>query len=482
MNRIILALLFLLGMASTVSAAQTLTSDASVFSLWVPVIILAVVISVGITIVFYAIATLLGNGRLKAAALYEFTQVIGTVVILMIIFGVFNLYSSSVYGSYSHLTASVSSICGPPFQLSASPIDFLNSNTVGPTESVCNLVRSGPSSGLTNNIDYGLGSTYVIVANITDQAGISLNDLNIFENFYNTLDGINPSASICWPGGTCALNPNTYQGKVSYSFFPYNMFGKIRGGTLFIAAEAELSFYMGLLELMAIIVVLFGWPYMLAAGLILRSSFLTRRVGGLVIAIVLVGMILYPFLNLFEYSSLTNTTSPLSAVGANVLSYNSIPVLTLTGEQPEPCLSVQGTGTAGCQIVTYDIGRTDFYVFPRLDYILNYYGCWPIGGNLLLSEAKIVGIYSIPGVAQVYALTQFIGGFTSDIPSFLEASSCTPSMLFESVLAVSNFYGQTFVFMVMLPVLNILMLLSAVKGLSSLLGGDTSLLGIGRLV
>ncbi len=61
MRRMIFAVLLFVLAFPVVSAAQALTSNISVFNLWVPVIVLAVLLSVGITIVFYAIATLLGN-------------------------------------------------------------------------------------------------------------------------------------------------------------------------------------------------------------------------------------------------------------------------------------------------------------------------------------------------------------------------------------------------------------------------------------
>ncbi len=493
MNKNAIFLLALSFVLASAYASTSLSGTENEFVAWIPIVLIAILVAILLTLIFYAIATLLGNARLKSAALYEFAQVIGTVVILLIIFGLFNIYSASVYGNYPKLTNAVSNICSPSQQnqLAGSPIDFLNPTIQGPTKSICGLAGGVPSSGVTQNIDYGLASTYAIIANVTSQAGMSLNDLNEFENFYNTLESVVPTGSVCWPAVTCSAPTGglSAQGagtgvSISYTTYPYYMYGKIRGGTLFINAEAELSFYTGLLELFATIVALFGWPYFLAAGLILRASFLTRRVGGLIIAVVLVALFLYPLLNLFEYSSLTNASSPLSAIGANVVSYQNAPLLQLKGQAPCTSLLSSCILDNTNPIIDYNTGRIDFYVFPRLDYILNYEGCWPLAGSLLASEVKIIGLYITPGVGNALALYGLIGSFVGSVPSFLidRVISCSPEALLNSVLSLSNFYGQTFVFMVMLPVLNVLMLLSAVKGLSSLLGGDTSLLGLGRLV
>ena len=120
-------------------ASTPLTGTENNFVAWIPIVIGAVFLALLLTLVFYAIATLLGNARLKSAALYEFAQVIGTVVILLIIFGLFNIYSAAVYGNYPKLTSAVSNICNPgqQNQLAGSPIDILNPTIQGPTKSVC---------------------------------------------------------------------------------------------------------------------------------------------------------------------------------------------------------------------------------------------------------------------------------------------------------------------------------------------------------
>jgi hypothetical protein len=81
--------------------------------------------------------------------------------------------------------------------------------------------------------------------------------------------------------------------------------------------EAVLTFYVMLMQLLVITFFLFAWPYILAAGIILRSSFFTRRTGGLLMAISLVAVLIYPILYGMEY-------------GANRITVIATPIITTT--------------------------------------------------------------------------------------------------------------------------------------------------------
>lgn len=528
--------------ATTCPLGQTLangacTSTTSVFYSWIPVIVLAILAAAALTVAYYGIASLIGNPRLKAQALDEFAQVLGTAVVIVLILGLLNIYGGLSFSAYPKLNSAVQAICGPN-QLGSptTQITFLssNSNTPGPTQMICSdIVDQASTGGITQNIDYGLGSTYALVANITNQAGNSLNYLNVFESYYATLANMKPQESICWPG-LCASSLKAAVGTITYVYQPFYIYGKVRGGTLFIGVEASLSFYVGLLEMLLIILMIFGWPYLLAAGLILRASAYTRKAGGLLIAIVLVGMLLFPILNIFEYLSLSNVTNPLSTANSPIgLTQTSLTQATVSntvlygiptgGSLSTPqdqsacstlggtldangdccytppggvyvCAPLQETGsqtssstsnspTTSTTPIVYDTSHINFYVFPRLDYILNYDGCWPTGGDIFLQDALIAGSYSVPGYGLILAIKDLIGSFTSTIPlPTAPGFSCNPPNLIKSVLDLASFYGQIFPFTLLMPVLNILMLLSAVKGISSLLGGDTNLLGLGRIL
>ncbi|HUB92421.1 MAG TPA: hypothetical protein VL945_00505 [Candidatus Saccharimonadales bacterium] len=462
-----------------------LTTDVSAFYTWMPVIILATMLGIMVSLMYYAAAVLLGNSRLKAAAINEFAQVTGTVVVLVIVIMIFNVYGSAVYSGATGVTTSVKNICT---QLAGSQLDITNTMIPGPTMAVCSQIINGGSSSQgsrdpTQNIDFGLGETYVITANLTSQEAFSLDILNVYETYFYVLATFTPTEIVCMsePNAPCIAYP--YGGPTAvYSYTPFQFYTKLRAGTIYVNTESQLAFYMGLLQMLLIMLMLFGWPYILAAGLIMRASSFTRRAGGMVIAIVLVGMFLYPILSLFEYASLTNATSPLTAVGATSTAF---PAMTLTGQEPQAFTIgswLPGSSNPNPKI-DYDTSKINFYVFPRIDYIINYYGCWPPNGSVLEAEALLGGSYSVPGVGLYLAIRDTVGTFSGtlpepDIPGF----NCSPANMERTWLALSNFYGQVFVFTLLLPVFNILMLLSAVKGISTVLGGDTSLFGISRLL
>lgn len=475
----ILSLLLFSGLAYA-QGAYSYTTNVSVFSYWLPIVIIAVFIGVAISLGYYMVATLLNNSRLKQNALAEFYQVLGTVGVLVIIIMILNAYGTGIYQGDATLSAAATAICTTS-QLGSSPLLLTNSGVAGPTENICSQiidVQSTGSSDITTNIDYGLAATYVLMANVTSQAAVNLNALNVLENYYSTLATVNPTESVCWPE-SCIASPAGQAFSATYSYLPFWFYGKIRGGTLYIGTEAQIAFYMGVLQMVIIIIMLFGWPYLLAAGLVLRASFFTRKAGGLMLAIVLVGMVLYPMLNAFEYSAMANANSPLVPIGANTVTSTTYNAMTLVGTPTTT------TGTAAANTITYGVSNFNFYVYPRLDYILNYDGCWPPGGSVLLGETQVAGGYVIPGIGLYLALKDFIGSFVNAV---IEPSSptygfnCTPANLFEAIVNIADLYGMVFTSSVLVYILNILMLLSAIKGISSMLGGDTSLLGIGRLL
>ncbi len=460
-----------------------LTSNVSVFYNWLPVIIVAVFAAVGLTAIYYGLGALLNNQRVKTNAINEFYQVLGTVVVVIIILAIFSVYGSAIIAD-GPLTTALANICGSNQLGSANTmVNFLSSNsldtaTTGPTSQICaDIVAVGQGSGITSKIDYGLGATYAIIANLTNQEAESLNAVNVFETYASTLNSFLPTESLCWPA-TCADTNLLPSGYIVYQYRPWSLYDKIRGMTLYVGAEALLSFYISIMQLIVIIMLLFAWPYILAAGIILRASFFTRKAGGLLIAIVIVAIILYPLLNLFEYASLSNTLS--SPIGAS-----KIPAFTLKGQAPCSLTSLfTGCGIKNpAPVIDYTDTKLNFYVLPNLEYVLNLDGCWPPAGNVFLSDALIAGAYSIPGYATFLAIKDIIGAFVSSLPSPpIPWFSCNPGNAIQSIVDLAKFYGMVFVTTVLLPVLNILILLSGVKNISSLLGGDTRILGLGKLV
>lgn len=514
MKKLTLIAIFSLFLPGVIAQSSlTFTSSATTFYSWFPIILIGIFLSMMIAIVLYVLASIINNNRLKQMALGEFSQVIGTVLIIVIIILALNMYGTAIYQSDPQLVSSVSQICSSsqlgssPFNLTNSMPPIANPSNLGPTAEICSGLINPASAGstdITTNIDYGLAATYVIAANLTTQSMLNINAINVFDNWYGTLSSLNVTENVCYPA-TCFESPAVVPfgpaaWNATYSFMPFNLYGKLRGGTLFFGGEAQIVAYLGILELIAIIIMLFGWPYLLAAGIVLRSSFLTRRAGGLILSIVLVGLFLFPMLNMFEYAALTNANNPLSPIGISPIvnganPYNSLNVMGLpfasTTPQTIPIPNVNNvpeTTITAKGAITYGAGHFNMYVYPNLAYVLNYDGCWPTRSSIELADLEIYGAYITPGVSLLLAAKDFLstipslGGIPSPGTSLLSGFSCDPASILNSIFDISNVYGMIFVTGVLLNVLNILILLSAVKGISSLLGGDTSLLGIGRLI
>jgi hypothetical protein len=97
-------------------------------------------------------------------------------------------------------------------------------------------------------------------------------------------------------------------------------------------------FEIYLIELLLIIGFIYAWPYLLAAGIILKASMFTRKVGGMLIGIVIAGLIIFPIIFLMEYASLNNAT--LGPIGASA---STIPVFTMNGKtlNNQPMFTIQ---------------------------------------------------------------------------------------------------------------------------------------------
>ncbi len=472
----IVLLSVLLFLFTGVSYAQSSITPNSVPILnnWLPVIMLGVMAGVALTVIFYMIGALLGNSRVKAGAINEFEQSLGTAGLAVMIIIVLSLFCQAAQSSTNVLSpSSIKTICN---QLNNANLDFVSSNptTDAPTYTLCHgVISQAGGTDITSNLDYGLAATYIIAANLTNQTVRNLNAIFVFDQYIGFLQNFNPYVSICVPQVDCLAGTFDITYKISYSpFRGYNVF--IGNPTFQFAVVIDTVFYSLLLQMLAIIVFLFTWPYILAAGLLLRTTFFTRRVGGLLIAIVLTGLIIYPLIFLFEYVSLSNTgVTPIGLSSPNVISGTSFPNMQLFQQDP--------TG----KVTVYNSGSINFFVYPKADEVLSYTGCWPINGNLIAQELIMVGFYVLPGYSLFLAVMNFIGSFAPSIPSYLidvPSFHCDPTAIVQSMFSLLNVMGIMSVTGVALPVLNILIAFSGIKSLSQLMGGDITLLGIGKLV
>ncbi len=302
------------------NSAYAQPPNYATFQSWLPIVFLAMLASVSMISVHYAVGFVFQNNKVKETARNELMRAFGTGILIVIILWLLNFV-----GSLQFSVSSISNVCS---QLGSSQLDIVNSQyslSAGdlfdsPTYTICNNIiqpiATGNTGGdITPNLDYGLAASEVVVANLTSQAASSLNGLYLYEGWINFLNQMSDTVTVCAGAEGCIY---TYAAATYFSlstpyFAGYSALEQISPGLI---TAYTLSFYLFVLEMDFINIFLYSWPYLLAAGLILSSFFLTRRIGGLLIAIAIVALIVFPSLFLFEYSSLSSGT-PLSPIGAS---------------------------------------------------------------------------------------------------------------------------------------------------------------------
>jgi hypothetical protein len=236
---------------------------------------------------------------------------------------------------------------------------------------------------------------------------------------------------------------------------------------------------------------------------VLRSTFITRKLGGLLIAIVLAGLIIYPMVFSLQYLSLGNgyIANPVSSsTGAVATTFN---YTTANAYGFNALTSIPGVNSA----VNNGNYILNFYVEPNVKAIAQADNCWP-GQTSIATKGLIAGLslgtgiglptgatglfsaeiydlaYLLVPVAPILKLASLIGnavGYGS-ASSFPLPYSCVPSDALNTFFALLNSYGIIGIDSYLLPIINIIVTLSSVVGLSQLFGGDTSLAGLSRLV
>lgn len=264
-------------------------------------------------------------------------------------------------------------------------------------------------------------------------------------------------------------------------------------------------------QLMLVTVSLYIWPFLLFIGFVLRSTVFTRKLGGLFIALAIAAVMIYPAVFAFEYLALGNgftnagsKTNPITANAPSVYGFNSmlqIPDAVYNSYITYP----YGTGLKSTIGVTpnkpsYSI---NFFVEPSIATIANYYGCYPLGtqpntspsgvttvqasnGNLLLAEMGDQAYLTFPVVGALTTLAStvlsFYNTFANGVPTYPLPFYCAPQNALSFLFVMLQVYGLLSVTAYFLPVINIIIVLVAVQGLSSLFGGDTNLGGLGRFI
>lgn len=520
-------------LGSVYAATPSYISNYSAFQSWLPVLFIAVMLGIMIAAAYYFVGSILNNSKIKSRAMGELGQAIGTGVVIAIIIVIFALIGSGQLSLVPLLSpTSVNTICA---QLSSSQVSMLNSHgTVQPqgdsnpanalptpSNAICSGVQSLASgttgADITPSIDYGLFYSYVILANLTDQAANNLNSFYIFSGWIGFLSSFTSHNVVCSPSPPCVVpTASAISFRTSYDYKPLAGYTAITSMVSSAQFEAVMVFYIMVMQLLFITLFLYIWPYLLAAGVLLQATFFTRKIGGLLIAMSLAAVLIFPILYGMEYGAFSNigigpiggsnlpaiplyeqpTSGNAIVYGANTMQGGYVlvsgNVISTSCQQSqyvyENVCGYAGTATSSCSssplqtqmCVGTASSNINFFVLPRADDVLRYYNCMP--DNLVANEAAFAGLYLIPGVG---FLSSALGGFVASVPKTpldFPINGCTPSRAINAALAMTNLYGINFVAGVVLPLINVLVALAAMAGFATLLGGDKDLLGLSNLI
>lgn len=547
---------------SLANAAMTGFKPApySAFTNWAPIIVIAALLGTSLAGVYYMIGYLLNNPRIRASAISEFEQAIGSVALVIVIIGILYMLGTTDFSFGSFLGAksvsAISNICStylnPPLH-TAFPAylssNFYDSKSIPPglpepTTAVCQYLIGAPvnkvsADPITTNIDYGLAASYVIIANMTNQSMYELNALYNLDSLLFFLRTLNPYVGFCIPG-TC-LNPFSEPAgiNVKLGYKPFQGYVFQRAIMPSMVTQATLTLYMETLELIIIIMLLVFWPYLLGAGIVLRTIPFTRRAGGLIMAATIVGVIILPTIFLLEYHALNNLPSQ-TFVGAS-----QIPGVALCGFSPVPtsnsnnvlwCYTSANTlktsyiykGTQPARFKTdipACVGKLtpnngeftnndnpysnepkcfvqrglSFYAYPDAEGIISLYSCYPkdptgtilpvefdiiisamVQAPLSLNPAGLMALFS--NAFNQQGASSAINALLVPVPGGSCISKIGPHNTTAVLTSLVNMYGLITVSGFIIPILNFLILLSAMTGISSLIGGETTIIGLSRFI
>lgn len=508
-------------------------SYSSVQATWLPLAFLAMAVDGAVVGVWYVAGYLLNNNGMKASARGEYVQFIGTGIMLGLVVVLIGTVSGLLTSSMSATTLlspqTLSTMCTNIESYNTGLFDYLSllagsSNNAGfsflsgsPSGTgfpgLCAYItqqKSNPNSD--TQVDYPLAAAAMVIANMTNQTAANYQRLYILDAYVGYQISINPTFSLCLEvptpgiGGPCVFPwegteaPPAIFIQASYLPFagyrmPYKSIETV--GTLMGTA---IEVFMA--QLVATSMFLYIWPLLLFLGFVLRATPFTRKIGGLLIAIALGIVLIYPTVFAIEYLSVGNGLSTAigsvqgtvgetvsQAYGFNSITANSLTVIDYSNSSSASA-SKCGTGNPSTCVYT-----PNFFVEPNLELIAQHYSCWPLGGDSVgslgaefLDTVKML----IPFNNAVAFITQLISGSTPTIDFSSVSSaiasvgalpySCSTQNVESVAFAMFNAYGIIGMSAVLLPLINIMITVTAIIGLSGLFGGDTGLAGLAKLV
>ncbi len=499
---------------STLVMLQALPSLAGQQSSLLPLVFAALLLDSVIIALWYMLGWVIGNNGVKAAARGELYQLIGTAIIIIVVMFALatfsGLFVTSLSGSDLLGSTATSNLCTQINNNAGSigtPIPLLTAVGVGGV--LCSAVNmKATSDPITNAIDYPLAATGVVLENLTYQAIVNLNSLFVFDAYLGFLTKLTPTFSLCVTNipypfpGQCIVPPPpvplassllTPFIEFSWNAQPYageEMIFRGLTGTGILFTTATESF---VIQLIFVVLMLYAWPMLIFVGLVLRSTFFTRKLGGLFIAVAIGAVFFYPLVFSVQYLTLGHglgnipVYQPSSAVStlpnsiSSIYGYNNLVSAPITALPATPC-SWNPLNTNNQDCATY---TPNFYIFPSIETIATYNNCWPPLGDqtgAITAEASDIATQLIPFVSLTELAASLAGGLASQAPPLLVPFQCFPYNGEHTLFQIVNAYGIYGISAYLLPILDIMITVSAILGLSYLLGGDTELAGLGKLV
>ncbi len=458
-----------------------------------PLVFVAMMLDAIVVVVWYYLGVLLNNSAVKQSALGEFYQFIGTVIMVGIIIGSLYMLSTVFYSSLGATSlmkpSAISQLCNNI--MSTSQLDVLgksNSLLSGPASTtakyigLCSLVKPNGNPSITQRLDYPLAATGVIIANLTNQTAANLNYSFTIGAFLGFLSELTPSIEICTPP---CLYPNPEVQpllNVSASFIPYKGYSLLTGSFTAINGLLTWSTEAFIAQILLLSIFMYIWPWLLFGGFVLRSTLFTRRLGGLLIAVAIVGLLVFPTVFAFEYLAMANGISVGTGTGNpnglnTTYGFNAITSIPATPHGTWPKVGVS-TGNY----------VTNFFVEPNLKAVAFANDCWPnVGGyptSLIKAEGDDILNLLIPFASVFSSIKYLFDMFAlgSSSPTFPLLNYCKPANALSTFYGMLNAFGPMGITSFFIPLVNLALGITAITGLSPLFGGDTSLARLSKLV
>jgi len=309
-----------------------ITSLPTAYAQVAPLIVVALSIDAMVLVIWYYLGVMINNRGVKASALNEFYQLIGTVILIGLVVGILvmseSVFSTALNNNPNGLMShdKMVALCNNVHDTSSLDIIGRGSSGTNPSGTdpsllygptgpsgnfpgICNMLTPDPTD-LTMRLDYPLAATSVIIANLTNQTAANMNYSFIYDSYVGFLAQFRPTVNICIDpveAISCIPNPVKEAPFVLHAeFAPYVGFGLLLKNLNLFFLLMNLSVQSFIAQLLFVTIFLYVWPWLLFVGILFRSTFFTRRIGGLMVAIVIGGLLIFPTVYSIEYLSLAN--------------------------------------------------------------------------------------------------------------------------------------------------------------------------------